>query len=75
MPPVNAREFIDAFAAELGTEPPTAEEMRVLLEVAAVAAHGSERIAAPLACWLGGRSGRPVQELLAAAQRVAPGVE
>ena len=54
---MNAREWIDAFAAELGTEPPTDDEIKRLLDLAAVAAHSSERIAAPVACWVGGRAG------------------
>ena len=51
---MNAREWIDAFAAEIGAEPPTADEIKQILDLAAVAAHSSERIAAPVACWVGG---------------------
>jgi hypothetical protein len=69
---VTAAEFLEAFAAELGVPQPTSVEFDTLLEVASVAAHGSERVAAPLACWIGGVSGRPVSELLVAARRVAP---
>lgn len=54
---MNAREWIDAFAAELGTEPPTDDEITKLLDLAGTAAHSSERIAAPIACWLGGTTG------------------
>jgi hypothetical protein len=72
---MTASEFLEAFAAAAGTPAPTAEEMDALLELAAVAAHASERLAAPIACWIGGVSGMPVSELLAAAQRIAPGVE
>jgi hypothetical protein len=53
----SATEWIAAYAARLGIDPPTSDEIEVLLELAAVAAHGSERIAAPLACWLAGRAG------------------
>jgi hypothetical protein len=67
---MNAREWIDAFAAELGTEPPTAEEIKKLLDLAAVAAHSSERIAAPIACWIGGTTGASIEELQAAAERI-----
>jgi hypothetical protein len=67
---VNAREWIDAFAAELGTDSPTNDEMKAVLELAAVAAHSSERIAAPIACWIGGRAGASLEELQAAAERV-----
>lgn len=67
---MNAREWIDAFAAELGTEPPTGDEIKQLLDLAAVAAHSSERIAAPIACWLGGTTGASIEELQAAAARI-----
>jgi hypothetical protein len=67
---LNAREWIDAFAAELGAEPPSADEFKAVLDLAAVAAHSSERIAAPVACWVGGRAGASLEELQAAAERV-----
>ncbi len=67
---MNAREWIEAFAAEIGAEPPTNDEMNKLLDLAAVAAHSSERIAAPIACWLGGTTGASIEELQAAAGRV-----
>jgi hypothetical protein len=67
---MNAREWIDAFAAEIGVEPPTADEIKAILDLAAVAAHSSERIAAPVACWVGGAAGASLAELQAAAERV-----
>lgn len=69
---MTASEFLTAFAAQVGGPIPTADEFDALLELAAIAAHGSERIAAPLTCWIAGASGRPISELLAAAQRVLP---
>jgi len=68
---MNAREWIDAFAAELGTEPPTNDEMKRILDLAGVAAHSSERIAAPVACWVGGRTGADLGQLETAAERGA----
>jgi hypothetical protein len=68
---MTADEWIAAYANELGTEPPTEAEVSDLLELAATAAHSSERIAAPVACYLAGRDGRPVPELRALAERVA----
>lgn len=68
---MNAQEFLDAFAAAVDVPAPTAQEFDTLLEVAAIAAHSSERLAAPLACWMGGASGMPAADLLRAAQRVA----
>ena len=48
-------EWLRAFCERLGVDPPTAEEEEPLLELAAIAAHSSERPAAPLACWAAGR--------------------
>ena len=70
---MNAREWLDDFAAQLGTDPPTNEEIKKLLDLAAVAAHSSERIAAPIACWIGGTTGASIEELQAAAERVGGG--
>ena len=51
----------------------TNDEIKRVLDLAAVAAHGSERIAAPVACWVGGRAGATLEELEAAADRVEAG--
>jgi hypothetical protein len=67
---MNAREWLDAFAAELGAKPPTDEEIDAILAIAAVAAHASERIAAPVACWVGGLSGASLADLRTAAEAV-----
>lgn len=67
---MNAREWIDRFAAELGTDPPTAEEWSALLDLAGVAAHASERVAAPVSCWVAGRAGATPESALAAARRL-----
>jgi hypothetical protein len=68
---VNAEQWIAAYAAELGVEPPTSDEFATLLEVAAEAAHSSERVAAPVACWLAARAGRSPDEALEVARRVS----
>lgn len=52
----SASEWIAAFAARLGAEPPDQQTVDELLELAGVAAHASERMAAPIACWLVGRA-------------------
>lgn len=54
---MDAESWIATFAAELGVEPPSGERVDELLRLAAVAAHSSERIAAPVACWLAGNAG------------------
>ncbi len=71
MPALTPGEFLAAFAAELGAPQPTPAQADALLEVASIAAHSSERLAAPLACWIAGASGRPIAELLDAAKRAA----
>ena len=70
-PQSSATDWVAAYAGLLGAEPPTPAEVEVLLELAAVAAHSSERIAAPLACWLVGRTGLSPAEALEAARRVS----
>jgi Domain of unknown function (DUF6457) len=67
---MNAREWIDAFAAEIGADPPSNDEVKEILDLAAVAAHSSERIAAPVACWIGGKVGASLAELQVAAERI-----
>jgi hypothetical protein len=64
-------EWIAAFAREAGVNAPSVLEIGELLDLAGTAAHASERTAAPLACWIAGRSGRSLEELRAAAERVA----
>jgi hypothetical protein len=71
---LNAQEWIAAYAARLGTEPPTADEFKALLDLAAEAAHGSERVAAPVATWLSARAGvTPAHALTAARELAEPG--
>jgi hypothetical protein len=67
---VNAKEWLAAYAEQLGTDAPTAEELKGILELAAEAAHASERIAAPAACWLSARAGRSLEESLALAREL-----
>jgi hypothetical protein len=68
---MNAREWIDAYAQELGTTAPSTEEFKLLLELAGEAAHSSERVAAPVACWVAARSGRDLSEAMTAARAIA----
>ncbi len=67
----DARQWLAAFAAELGTEPPTDEQFDLLLDLAGVAARASERIAAPLTCWIVARAGVDPGEALATGRRLA----
>jgi hypothetical protein len=63
-------DWIAAFAAQLGVEPPDEATVEALLDVAGVAAHASERTAAPVACWLVGMAGRSPAEALDLARGV-----
>lgn len=67
---MTAQEWIGRFAAAVGEEPPEADEVDRILNLAAVAAHSSERIAAPVACWIAGRTGRDVDELRGLAEGI-----
>jgi hypothetical protein len=67
------REWIAAFAERLGVEAPDDTTVEALLDLAGVAAHASERIAAPIACYLIGRAGIPVDEARAHADALADG--
>jgi len=64
-------EWIEAFAVELGADPPDAETLDKLLELAGVAARSSERWAAPLACYLVGLTQVSVERALAVARSTA----
>jgi len=61
------RAWVAAYADRLGVAAPTDEEFDAILELAAVAAHASERVAAPVACWLAGRAGLDPASAIAAA--------
>lgn len=65
------REWLAGFATEIGVSPPTQEEADMLLELAGVAAHASERAAAPLTCWLAARAGLDPAAALAVGKRLA----
>ena len=51
---MTGREWVGRVAAALGVD--------ALRDIAGVAAHASERTAAPIACWLIGRAGADVDE-------------
>jgi hypothetical protein len=70
--PVNAMQWLAAYADKLGTEAPTKDELRAVLDLAGEAAHSSDRIAAPVACWLAARAGVDLEEAMRLAREVAP---
>ena len=65
-------EWIAAFAAELGVEPPDPATVEVLLDLAGTAAHASERTAAPIACYLVGLAGAEPAAAGRLAESIAP---
>ena len=69
MTAVTGEDFAQQVARELGLEPLTEDEIGALLKVASVAAHSSERLAAPLCTYLAGR--RSVDEVRAVVERLA----
>ena len=54
---MDAESWLADFATRLGVPPLTAEEIDAVLNLARVAAHESERKAAPVACFLAARAG------------------
>lgn len=67
------QELLAALSERLGTDPPTDEERETLLAMAGVAAHSSERWAAPLACWMAGRAGVAPDEAAAVVREITEG--
>ena len=70
-PQVTAAQWLAGFAAEIGAPAPDAATTEALLALAGVAAHDSERIAAPIACWMAGVAGVAPAEALERARRYA----
>jgi hypothetical protein len=72
MPP-SAEHWIEAFAAAVNLPAPTAEQREAVLKLASVAAHASERRAAPIACWLAATSELSLDEAVVLAQELSGG--
>jgi len=70
---MTVEEWVRTFAEEVGAEAPSQDQIDEILRLAAVAAHSSERIAAPIACWIAGTTGRPLTELREVAEGLANG--
>jgi hypothetical protein len=67
----DARTWIDRFATALGVDPPDDLQLEALLALAGVAAHASERTAAPVSCWIAAVAGVAPDEALRHAQALA----
>jgi hypothetical protein len=70
---VTAQEWVRTFAERAGAQAPSEDQIDEILRLASVAAHSSERIAAPIACWIAGTTGRPVSELREVAEALETG--
>jgi Domain of unknown function (DUF6457) len=69
---MNANDWLAAYADKLGVAAPTEDELKAVLALAGEAAHASERIAAPVACWLAARAGVELDEAMRLAKEVDP---
>lgn|GEM_PF-443961 len=73
---MSAAEWLNAFAEQLNIDPPSDDERDAILTLAGIAAHASERTAAPIACWLAARAELTTDEARSlAVQIVAPDVD
>ena len=67
---MSAVEWLSAFAEQLNIDPPSDSERDAILTLAGVAAHASERTAAPIACWLVARAGVTTNEARSLAMQI-----
>jgi hypothetical protein len=67
---MNAPQWLAAYADKLGIPAPTKDELKAVLDLAGEAAHSSERIAAPVACWLAAKAGVDLEEAMRLAKEV-----
>jgi hypothetical protein len=68
---LDTRGWLDKYTAALGSPPITDDDVETLLALAGVAAHASERTAAPVSCYLAARAGVPLADALATARHLA----
>jgi len=68
---MTGEQWIETFAQAIGRSAPSEDEVGAILELAATAAHSSERTAAPVAAWLAGTSGKSLHEVNEIAARVS----
>jgi hypothetical protein len=66
----SANEWLIAYSEQLGIDAPNEDERDQILALAAIAAHASERTAAPVACWLAAKAGLGAAEARALALRI-----
>ena len=63
-------QWLAAFASAAGVDAPTDDDIEALLELAGIAAHASERTAAPITCWIAAVAGLAPADALRIAQAV-----
>ncbi len=68
---LNAPQWLAAFAAKLGVDPPTQEEFTAILDLTAEAAHASQRVAGPAASWMAAKADVSLEEALRLAKEVS----
>ena len=69
---MNTQEWVAAYAAAAGVAAPSPDEIDELLQLAGVAAHASERTAAPITCWIAAKANISPADALALAESVRP---
>jgi hypothetical protein len=67
---MNANEWLGAFAERIGGTAPSTQDFKQILDLAGVAAHSSERVAAPAACWVAANAGVGLEVALRAAREL-----
>ena len=68
-------QWLAAFASAAGVDAPTDDDIDALLELAGIAAHASERTAAPITCWIAAVAGLAPADALRIAQAVRKGAD
>ncbi len=68
---IDAQTWLMRYSEILGVTPPNDAEVEALLALAGVAAHASERTAAPVSCWVAARANLSAQQALSAAEELA----
>ena len=68
---LDTRSWLDRYSAALGSPPISDEDVETLLALAGVAAHASERTAAPVSCYLAARCEAPLGKALQVAKELA----
>src|ERR1039457_7069866 len=66
----SAIKWLVAYSEQLGIDAPNGDECEQILALAGIAAHASERTAAPVACWLAAKTGLTADEARELALRI-----